>query len=116
MLEIIAENTDWLGVNKPTGIPVFPPHKDPHGDCVLHRLLTLLPQQGEHQWPRGFQGGIVHRLDIPTSGALVIAKTPNGLAHWRRRFQQKELHKRYLFLTHKNVQNDLKSLFQCHVK
>ena len=61
---------------KPAGVTVFPPHADPAGDCVLHRLLQADPWRNEPVWPEGFAGGIAHRLDTWTSGALWIADDP----------------------------------------
>ena len=57
---------------KPAGLTVFPPHADPEGDCVLGRLLADDPARAELAWPTGFEGGIAHRLDRSTSGALVV--------------------------------------------
>lgn len=82
-------------VDKPAGISVFPPHADPDGDCVLRRLLIDQPQRSTLDWPRGFDGGIAHRLDISTSGALWVADTPSELEDMRARFTSKQLVKTY---------------------
>lgn len=82
-------------VDKPPGISVFPPHADPDGDCVLQRLLTAEPERAELAWPAGFDGGIAHRLDISTSGALWVADSPEELAQMRERFISKQLVKTY---------------------
>ncbi len=85
--------TTW---NKPSGIPVFPPHSDPTGDCVLARLLAAQPHRAALDWPDGFDGGIAHRLDIHTSGALLVADDPAELAVIRDAFARKRLLKTYL--------------------
>ena len=36
-----------------------------------------------------------HRLDAPTGGLLVVAKTARALAHLNRQFEQREIHKTY---------------------
>lgn len=90
-------------VFKPAGIPVFPPHADPSGDCVLARLLREQPGRSELAWPPGFDGGIAHRLDISTSGALWLADDPAELLALRDAFAAKQLHKRYLLLAAKDV-------------
>ena len=64
---IIAETPDLIWLEKPAGIPVFRPHKDPAGDCLLARLLTARPEHDD-SFPDGFEGGILHRLDVSTSG------------------------------------------------
>lgn len=100
-LEIAWESDRCLAVVKPSGIPVFPPHADPSGDCVLRQLLAARPAQAGG-WPAGFSGGIAHRLDIPTSGQLLVAKTPADLAWLRGLFAQRRLTKTYWLLTAKN--------------
>jgi 23S rRNA pseudouridine1911/1915/1917 synthase len=89
--------------DKPAGIPVFPPHADPDGPCVLARLWADEPHRREVAWPDGFAGGIAHRLDISTSGALAVADDPDELAWLRERFAQRDLIKRYRFLAAKDV-------------
>ena len=51
----------------------------------------------------GFEGGIAHRLDVATSGQLLVAKTPEALSALRADFAQKNLRKHYRFLTTKEV-------------
>lgn len=84
-------------VYKPGGLPVFPPHADPAGDCVLRRLLADQPQRAAQAWPEGFAGGISHRLDVSTSGALLVADDPDELARLRDAFRGHDLTKRYRF-------------------
>lgn len=99
----VAEHARWIALVKPAGLPVFPPHSDPGGDCVLKRLLLRHPEQGEHAWPSGFAGGIAHRLDIPTSGQLIVARTPDDLLWLRGLFSDKKLLKTYRLLTRRVV-------------
>lgn len=85
-------------VAKPAGVPVFPPHTTPGGDCVLARLLADEPWRDQLGWAEGFAGGIAHRLDVSTSGALAVADDPEELAALRDLFSAKSLDKAYLFL------------------
>lgn len=80
---LLGETATLRFVDKPAGVPVFPPHADPDGDCVLRRLLAAFPEQGAPGFPEGFAGGIAHRLDTLTSGFLVVARTPDALARLR---------------------------------
>lgn len=82
--------------DKPAGLPVFPPHDDPAGDCVLARLLAAEPARADVGWPGGFECGIAHRLDTSTSGALLVADGPDELARIRERFRDGALRKTYL--------------------
>lgn len=102
-MTLLGESPAWIALDKPAGLPVFPPHGDPAGDCVLHRLLALRPQQGALPWPAGFEGGIAHRLDTPTSGQLLVATSLASLAAIRARFAGGALRKRYRFLTRRTV-------------
>lgn len=106
MIEILAEDARYLWVVKPAGLPVFPPHADPGGDCVLARLLEARPEQREPAFPQGFEGGIVHRLDNPTSGALLVARSVEALAEARASFAEKRLEKHYLFVSAREVSWD----------
>ena len=89
--------------DKPAGIPCLTPHADPEGDCVLHRLLAAQPERRAIDWPDGFAGGIAHRLDRSTSGALVVADDLQGLMQVREWFSSKALVKTYRFLAASEV-------------
>jgi len=88
---------------KPAGLPVFPPHVDPGGDCVLAELLARDPWRSEIDWPNGFAGGIAHRLDVGTSGALFVADSLEELRAVREAFASGKLRKRYLMRTAKRA-------------
>lgn len=90
-------------VSKPPGLPVFPPHDDPDGDCVLARILDVQGWRSDLAWPAGFAGGIAHRLDTSTSGALVVADDPAELARIREAFSEGRLRKTYRFLAAREV-------------
>ncbi|MCB9668758.1 MAG: RNA pseudouridine synthase [Alphaproteobacteria bacterium] len=86
-------------IAKPAGLPVFPLHADPGSDCVLARLLADHPWRSEIRWPEGFAGGIAHRLDVPTSGALLVADDPDELARIREAFADRAFVKVYRLRT-----------------
>lgn len=46
-------------------------------------------------WPEAFRGGIIHRLDTSTSGALALARSLDELATLRTLFQEQRLVKTY---------------------
>ena len=60
MPKILYEDTHLLLIDKPVGIP----SQEAEGDCVPHRLA-------EH----GYSVKVVHRLDKPTGGVMVYART-----------------------------------------
>ena len=94
----IIENEQLLVWNKKSGIPVFPLHNDPSRPCVLYEVKEYAPQLNDIQNER-FECGIAHRLDIPTSGAIYIAKNTLYLETLRSLFASKQLLKIYYFLS-----------------
>ncbi len=90
-----------LVLSKPAGLPCFPFHKNPEKDCLLYRLLEQYPAQREQDWPEGFSGGIAHRLDIPTSGQILVALDREHLMEIRSLFAEKRMLKTYYFLSGK---------------
>ncbi len=109
---LLASDEDFLYLNKPAGLPVFPrrmskSHEEGRDadldDCMLGRLVALLPEQAVTSWPDGFDGGILHRLDNWTSGLLVAARSLDALALGRRLFGGGTLRKTYLFLSKGDV-------------
>jgi len=55
------------------------------------------------EWPVGFEGGIAHRLDISTSGALLVADSVEELRWLRELFAAKRLSKTYRLLAARQV-------------
>ncbi len=95
-MPVLSADADRLYLFKPAGIPVFPPHADASGDCLLARLLAAAPGQAG-AWPAGFEGGIAHRLDTATSGLVLAARSPEALARLRAEFSARTLRKHYVF-------------------
>ncbi len=78
-LEIVFKDRALFVVNKPPGLVVHPGAGNSH-HTLQNALLALDPKLAVV--PRA---GIVHRLDKDTSGLLVVARTPRGANHARRR-------------------------------
>jgi 23S rRNA pseudouridine1911/1915/1917 synthase len=72
-LDIVYEDASILVLNKPAGLVVHPAAGHADGTLV-NALLAHAPELA--QLPRG---GIVHRLDMETSGIMVVAR--NLIAH-----------------------------------
>lgn len=62
---------------------------------MLARLLAAEPWRASLAWPAGFEGGVCHRLDTSTSGALLVADDPAELAAIREVFAASGLTKTY---------------------
>lgn len=86
-LEIIYED-DWLVVvNKPAGM-LSVPGKAEDRDSVYHRL--------KKKYPNATGPMIVHRLDMATSGLLLVAKTKEVHQHLQAQFADRSIKKRYV--------------------
>lgn len=89
-LDIIWHNKHYLAINKPSGLLV---HKSPIDKHETRFALQLLRDQiGQHVYP-------VHRLDKPTSGVLLFAKSPEAAAAMQQSFSQSDTQKHYLAIT-----------------
>jgi 23S rRNA pseudouridine1911/1915/1917 synthase len=79
LLRVLAEGPGWLAVDKPAGAPVHP-YAPEQGGTLLSALLARHPEvQGVGEG--GLRSGVVHRLDVDTSGVLLFATEE---ASWRR--------------------------------
>lgn len=88
-LEIVFEDEWLLVVNKPAGMLSVPGKAD-EVDSVYHRLKKLYPDATGPM--------IVHRLDMATSGLLLVAKTKEVHQHLQEQFENRSIRKRYVAL------------------
>lgn len=91
-IEILYEEEEFVIINKPPGIAS---HGGPGDDSpslvngLLYYFKNLSQIGGE------IRPGIVHRLDKPTSGLMVIAKTDRAHIKLSSMFQKREIEKTY---------------------
>lgn len=107
-IEIVFKNSDFIVINKPSGV-------------VVNKAATV--KEGTIQdWAEeklGFRGqglgfrektdfvrraGVVHRLDKETSGLLVIAKNLEAFENLQAQFKTRKVKKKYLGLAHGKVE------------
>jgi len=86
-LEILYQDDAIVAINKPSGMLVHRTRMDKHGGPVA--LQTLRDQLGEKVWP-------VHRLDKPTSGLLLFAKSAEVAHTMSEAFAGRDVFKTYL--------------------
>jgi len=86
-LSIIYEDEWLIVVNKPSGLLSVPGRYSHNQDSVLSRLRNLFPD--------GVNLQAVHRLDMDTSGILVLARNPQTHSLLNQQFQQRQIHKVY---------------------
>lgn len=79
-LEILAESDNWVAIAKPVGIAVHPSPSDPSQQTIVNALIAkfgknLSKNSDDIDGVEIPRPGLVHRLDKPTSGVLLVAKT-----------------------------------------
>lgn len=95
---IIAENEEWVALNKPSGLLSIP---DREGKEVSLKQL-LNEKYGEIF--------TVHRLDKDTSGLIIFAKKEASHKHLSKQFEVRQTKKIYLGLVHGSLMNKLGSI------
>jgi 23S rRNA pseudouridine1911/1915/1917 synthase len=93
-LDIRYEDADVLVVNKPAGLVVHPGAGNAAG-TLQNALLHHDP--GLAAIPRG---GIVHRLDKDTSGAMVVARTMRAHTSLVEQISARDVHRQYAALVY----------------
>ncbi len=96
-LVVLVERTELVVVAKPAGIPSQPLRAGEFG-TIANAIAARYPECvaiGDD--PR--DGGLVHRLDIGTSGALVVARTIEAYHALREAFGAGQISKHYLAIT-----------------
>lgn len=83
-IEIVFENEEILVINKPSGLAVQ------GGKGISHSLDKDLPLL------TGSKIHLVHRLDMDTSGLLIVAKSPFHAAKWTKLIGGKSVLKEYV--------------------
>ena len=90
-INILYEDNHLLVVNKPANLPVC---KDSSNDPDL---LTILKEyiKNKYNKPGNVYLGLVHRLDRPTEGIMVFAKTSKAAERLSKQIQNKQFTKTY---------------------
>lgn len=96
-LDVLYEDSHIAVINKPAGMVVHPSAGHWSGTLV-HALCFRYPQilsspSSQHR------PGIVHRLDKGTSGAIVVARTPEAHMRLSERFRLRQVRKEYVAIT-----------------
>lgn len=94
-VDIVFEDADVVVVNKPAGLVVHPGIGHPRHtlvNAILYHCKDFIPS-GDNTRP-----GIVHRLDMNTTGLLVVAKNPESYQALREQVERRRFTRRYLAL------------------
>lgn len=89
-LEILYRDSDIVIVNKPGGLLSVPGKGEEKQDCVETRLRKLFPEAPAQP--------AVHRLDMETSGILILALNKKTHIAMNEEFASGHVHKKYIAL------------------
>jgi RluA family pseudouridine synthase len=89
-LEVVFEDEFLAVINKPAGIPVSGNQFRTIQNAIIGNV-SISKEVDALRWPKP-----VHRLDSPTSGLLIIAKTAKALMKLGQQFEQKTIQKKYV--------------------
>ena len=96
-IPILYEDDDVVVIDKPVGVAA---HPSPGwvGPTVTGSLVStghLLTDRGAEE-----REGIVHRLDVGTTGVMVVAKSPAAYSSLKRQFKERSVDKEYHAVVH----------------
>jgi len=95
MLEVLWEDNHLLVVNKPAGLPV---QGDETGDEHLLEIAERYIRE-KYNKPGAAFVGLIHRIDRPVSGTMMLAKTSKALIRMNEVFRLKQNKKIYHCIT-----------------
>lgn len=91
LLDILHEDNHCIGLNKPSGWPTT--HYDGSEETVDRLVKSYIKEKYEK--PGNVYLGVVHRLDKPTSGALLFARTSKAAKRLSEQFREGTVEKIY---------------------
>jgi 23S rRNA pseudouridine1911/1915/1917 synthase len=97
-IQIIHEEKDFIIINKPAGLITHSDgRKKEEIDSVASQVLALYPETkdvGEKD-DKFERYGIVHRLDVDTSGVMIIARNQDFYTYIKEQFKKHKIEKEY---------------------
>ena len=90
-LEVLFEDNHLIIVNKKAGDIT---QGDKTGDAPLSEIIKDYIKE-KYNKPGNVYLGVVHRLDRPTSGVIIFAKTSKALSRLTKMLRDKEIYKTY---------------------
>lgn len=88
-MDVVFEDEHLAVINKPAGYPVSGNRFKTIANALLHNI------QLSQKEDRLLQPKTLHRLDAPTSGLLLVAKTVQAHIHLSQQFQNRTIQKTY---------------------
>jgi len=84
-LDVLYDDAHLLVLNKPSGLLSVPGKSLDHRDCLESRAVSAHPD-----------ARIIHRLDMETSGVIVLAKDKKTQALISKQFERRKTQKTYI--------------------
>lgn len=94
-LDILYQDDDIVVLNKPSGLLSVPGRKKEHFDSLMSRVQAV--------WPKSC---VVHRLDMMTSGVIVMSMHLEATRHLNRQFAERTPTKYYIAIVEGHLAND----------
>ena len=102
MLEVLYEDNHLIAINKKSGDIV---QGDKTGDTPLSDFVKAYIKK-KYKKPGEVFLGTIHRLDRPTSGIVLYARTSKALARMNKLFREKQVQKTYWAVVDKPTPNN----------
>lgn len=103
-ISVLYEDEDLLVVDKPKGMVVHP--SPGHLQGTLVNALLFYCKDGLSGINGVLRPGIVHRIDMDTSGSLVVCKNDNAHQQLAARFQTHSIQRKYYAICCGNIKDD----------
>lgn len=94
-LSVVYRDQDIIVLDKPSGLLSVPGRLPEHQDCLQTRVNRVLPS-----------ATIVHRLDMATSGLMLMALHKPAHVEISRQFEKRLTQKRYIARVYGKVENN----------
>ncbi|NQW43343.1 MAG: RluA family pseudouridine synthase [Bacteroidetes bacterium] len=112
---ILYEDNHLIAINKPAGVLV---QGDETGDIPLSELVKDFIKNRDHK-PGNVFCGVIHRIDRPVSGVVMMAKTSKALSKMNELFREDKIRKTYLALVNgvpEEAEKTLKNVLRKNAK
>ena len=94
-VKLLYQDADILLVDKPSGLLSVPGRHPKNKDCLISRIQQDFPE-----------ARIVHRLDMDTSGIMVLALNTESHRHLSKQFEQRKTQKTYTAIVFGLIEDD----------
>ncbi len=100
-LKVLYEDNHIIVVEKPVNIPS---QGDKTGDEDMLSIIKKYLKE-KYNKPGEVYLGLVHRLDRPTGGVMVFARTSKAASRLSEQIREKQMHKKYLCIVDGKMEN-----------